>query len=83
MSSYDMPVEYMHCFNIMDEIPESDPMEIERVQKDLYGTVDLEWHHCEEPGTSEKLPEPDVKKIMDLDSYQSYRQLVSKNNEVL
>lgn len=31
----------------------------------------------------QKLPEPGVKKLMGLDRYQSYRQLMSKDNEVL
>ncbi|CAO3702667.1 unnamed protein product [Rhizopus stolonifer] len=31
----------MHCFNIIDEIPESEPMGIETVENDLYGTIEL------------------------------------------
>jgi hypothetical protein len=33
--------EYMHCFNISDDIPKYEPMDIERDVSDLYETVDL------------------------------------------
>lgn len=56
---------------------------LKRFKQNLYSTVDLEQHHWEGSGTSKKLPEPDVKKLMDLDSYQSYRQHAPKDNEVL
>jgi hypothetical protein len=49
MSTYNIPDEYMYCFNVMDEIPESKPMEIETVQNDLYDTVGLEWHYWGQP----------------------------------
>ncbi|KAG1145251.1 hypothetical protein G6F37_008097 [Rhizopus arrhizus] len=55
MSIYNVSDEYMHCFNVMDEIPESDPMEIETVQNDLYNTVGLEWHYWGLPEISKKL----------------------------
>ncbi|KAI9482743.1 MAG: hypothetical protein EXX96DRAFT_555462 [Benjaminiella poitrasii] len=67
----------MHCFNVMDEIPESEPMEIETVQNDLYSTIGLEWHYWGQPEISKKVAEPDVKKLMDLSRYQGFRQNIS------
>lgn len=81
MSIYNVPDEYMHCFNVMDEIPVSDPMEIETVQNDLYNTVGLEWHYWGQPEISKKVAEPDVKKLMDLSSYQGFRQNISMSSE--
>ncbi|KAI9483352.1 MAG: hypothetical protein EXX96DRAFT_139743 [Benjaminiella poitrasii] len=71
----------MYCFNVMDEIPESDPMEIETVQNDLYNTVGLEWYYWGQPEISNKVAKPDVKKLMDLSSYQGFRQNISMNSE--
>ncbi|CEI92303.1 hypothetical protein RMCBS344292_06568 [Rhizopus microsporus] len=65
----------------MDEIPVSDPMEIETVQNDLYNTVGLEWHYWGQPEISKKVAEPDVKKLMDLSSYQGFRQNISMSSE--
>lgn len=78
MSNNDIPYEYMHCFNIVDEIPEFDPMEVEdQGQGDLYETTALEWHSWQ-PGVEEKkpvkVPEPDLKRLMDLDSYKDFRE---------
>lgn len=81
MSIYNISDEYMHCFNVMDEISESDPMEIETVQNDLYNTVGLEWHYWGQPEISKKVAEPDVKKLMDLNSYQGFRQNISMSSE--
>ncbi|KAG1148478.1 hypothetical protein G6F37_011600 [Rhizopus arrhizus] len=40
-----MPSEYMHCFNIVEEIPKFDPMEVEgQCQRDLYENTALERH---------------------------------------
>ncbi|KAG0940617.1 hypothetical protein G6F26_008097 [Rhizopus arrhizus] len=45
MSNNDMPSEYMHCFNIVEEIPKFDPMEVEgQCQRDLYENTALERH---------------------------------------
>jgi hypothetical protein len=45
MSSINAPSEFMHCFNIIDEIPALDQMEIEEPQQlDLYEAASLEWH---------------------------------------
>ncbi|CEJ00962.1 hypothetical protein RMCBS344292_18454 [Rhizopus microsporus] len=68
----------MHCFNVLDDIPEYEPMEVENT-KDLYETTEFEWHHWKEPGTNERLPEPEVKKLLDLKSYQAYRQILENN----
>jgi hypothetical protein len=71
-----VPHEYMHCFNIIDEIPEVTAMEVEEeVQMDLYETTALEWHEWQ-PGVDEKKPvkeaEPDIKRIMDFGSFQAF-----------
>ncbi|KAF7731410.1 hypothetical protein EC973_000218 [Apophysomyces ossiformis] len=79
MSYNDIPHEFMHCFNLADEIPTVDPMEVEEQQQlDLYQTAALEWHHWQ-PGTSHEPPkknkeEPELKRLMDLDSYKEARQ---------
>jgi hypothetical protein len=67
MCTYDVSNQYMHCFNVLDEIPKYDPMEIENING-LYQTAELEWHHWEELGTDENLPEPVVKNLLDLKS---------------
>lgn len=77
-----MPSEYMHCFNIVDEIPKFDPMEVEgQYQRDLYETTALERHEWQ-PGVEAKKPakEPewDSKRLMDLDSYRNFRKLHRK-----
>ncbi|KAI9358466.1 hypothetical protein BD770DRAFT_472330 [Pilaira anomala] len=55
MYNNDIPSEYMNCFNIVDEIPDFDPMEVERSrQEDLYETTSLEWHEWQ-PGIQELL----------------------------
>lgn len=81
MSTYSIPDEYMYCFNVMDEIPESEPMEIETVQNDLYDTVGLEWHNWGQPEKSKKVTEPDIKKLMDLSSYEGFRQDIFMRGE--
>ncbi|KAI7896551.1 uncharacterized protein EV154DRAFT_411235, partial [Mucor mucedo] len=40
-----VPDEYMHCFNEMDEMPVSDPIELEAVQNELCTTVSLDWRY--------------------------------------
>jgi hypothetical protein len=37
-----VPNEYMHCFNVLDDIPKYELMDIERDANDLYETVYLE-----------------------------------------
>lgn len=69
-----MPDRNMYCFNVMEEIPEFEPMEIETVQMDLYDTVGLEWHYGGQPEISKKVKEPDIKKLMDSSSYEGFRQ---------
>ena len=81
MSIYSAPDEYMNCFSVMDEIAESDPMEIETFQNDLYNIVGLGWHYWRQPVISKKVAEPDVKKLMDLSSYQGFRQNISMSSE--
>ena len=78
VDTYDVPDEYMHCFNALDDIPEYDPMEVEKT-KDLYEATEFEWHHWKEPGINERLPEPKVKKPLNLKSYQVYRQILENN----
>ncbi|CEI91875.1 hypothetical protein RMCBS344292_06152 [Rhizopus microsporus] len=68
----------MHCFNALDDIPEYEPMKVENT-KDLYEATEFEWHHWKEPGTNERLPEPKVKKPLNLKSYQVYRQILENN----
>lgn len=75
-------VEYMHCFNVMDEIPESEPTEIETVQDDLYDTVNLEWHYWGQPEVKKKVTESDVKKPVDLSSYGGFRQDVFMRGKI-
>ncbi|KAI9487713.1 MAG: hypothetical protein EXX96DRAFT_473769, partial [Benjaminiella poitrasii] len=42
----DVPHEFMNCFNIMNEIPEVEEMDVEdENQLDLYKSSTLEWHH--------------------------------------
>ncbi|KAI7903023.1 uncharacterized protein BX663DRAFT_561091 [Cokeromyces recurvatus] len=67
MSTYNVSYEYMHCFNAMDEISESDPMEIETGQ----------------PGVSKKVAEPDIKKLMDLSSYEGFLRNISMSTGIL
>lgn len=51
-----MPAEYMHCFNIVDETPKFDPMEVEgQCQRDLYETTALERHEWQ-PSVKVKKP---------------------------
>ena len=42
MSSENIPQEYFNCFNLNDELPPADPMEVEELQQDLYDTVAME-----------------------------------------
>jgi hypothetical protein len=68
----------MHCFNIVAEIPGFDPMEVEdQGQGDWYETTASEWHSWQ-PGVEEKkpvkVPEPELKRLMDLDSYKDFRE---------
>lgn len=76
MYNNEVPSEYMHCFNIADEIIEPTSMEVEEVPLGLYETTALEWHEWQ-PGQDEKKPvketEPDIKKLMDLDTFQDFR----------
>lgn len=65
-------------FNVLGDIHEYEPMKVENT-KDLYETTEFEWHHWKEPGTNERLPEPEVKKLLDLKSYQAYRQILENN----
>ena len=66
----------------MDEIPESNPMEIETAQNDLYNTVSLEWRYQGQLEISKKVVEPYVKKLMDLSSYQGFHQNISMSSEI-
>lgn len=70
----------MRCFNVMDDVldEECEPMKFGNT-KDLYETTEFEWHHQKEPGTNERLSEPEVKKFLDLKSYQAYRQALENN----
>ncbi|EIE92185.1 hypothetical protein RO3G_16896 [Rhizopus delemar RA 99-880] len=79
MSIYSVPEEYMHCFNVFDEIPDYEPMEVENIN-DLYQTTELEWHHWKGPNEDESVPEPAVKKLLDLKSYQVYRQILENEH---
>ncbi|KAI7857340.1 hypothetical protein BDC45DRAFT_578762 [Circinella umbellata] len=71
----DVATEYMTCFNIADEIIEPTSMEVEEVQLGLYETDDLEWQEWQ-PGQDEKKPvketRPDIKKLMNLDTFQEF-----------
>jgi hypothetical protein len=79
MSIYGVPEEYMHCFNVFDEIPKYEPIEVENIN-DLYQTTELEWHHWKGPNEDDSVPEPAVKKLLDLKSYQVYRQTLENEN---
>ena len=79
MSIYGVPEEHMHCFNVFDEIPDYEPMEVENIN-DLYQTTELEWHHWKGPNEDESVPEPAVKKLLDLKSYQVYRQILENEH---
>ncbi|KAG1417628.1 hypothetical protein G6F58_005424 [Rhizopus delemar] len=54
MSIYGVPEEYMHCFNVFDEIPKYEPMEFENIN-DLYQTTELEWHHWKGPNEDDSI----------------------------
>jgi hypothetical protein len=54
MTTDGVPNEHMHCFNILDDIPNYEPMGVVRDDSDLYETVELEWHHWENSGTIKK-----------------------------
>ncbi|KAG0742898.1 hypothetical protein G6F29_011149 [Rhizopus arrhizus] len=56
MSIYGVPEEYMHCFNVFDEIPKKGPNE------------------------DDSVPEQAVKKLLDLKSYQVYRQTLENES---
>jgi hypothetical protein len=58
-----------------------EPMNIEKQQIDLYNNVNIEWHHWEMPGTRVKQSGPNIKKLIDLHSYQSYRQGLMKKED--
>ncbi|ORE06669.1 hypothetical protein BCV72DRAFT_227916 [Rhizopus microsporus var. microsporus] len=66
-----VPNEHMRCLNVLDDIPKYESMYIEGNASDLYETIDLEWHHWENPETSKKEPEPSLKKLLDFAGYQS------------
>ncbi|KAG1136442.1 hypothetical protein G6F37_011983 [Rhizopus arrhizus] len=66
----------------MDEIPESGPTEIETVQDDLYDMVDLEWHYWGQPEIKKKVTKSDVKKLVDLSSYEGFRQDVFMRGKI-
>lgn len=70
MFNNDVPPEFMHCFNVTDEIPEDEAMEVEEEnQFDLYQQSTLEWHQWNpnEPEKSSKQPEPELMRLMDLE----------------
>ncbi|KAG1047050.1 hypothetical protein G6F43_010485 [Rhizopus delemar] len=79
MSIYGISEAYMYCFNIFDEIPNYEPMEVENIN-DLYQTTELEWHNWKGPNEDESVPEPAVKKLLDLKSYQIYRQILANEH---
>ncbi|KAG1155395.1 hypothetical protein G6F36_014396 [Rhizopus arrhizus] len=54
-------------------------MEVENIN-DLYQTTELEWHHWKGPNEDESVPEPAVKKLLDLKSYQVYRQILENEH---
>ncbi|KAI8389436.1 hypothetical protein BD560DRAFT_315699, partial [Blakeslea trispora] len=43
----DIPDEYIHYFNVMDEIPRYDFIEIEHQVGNIVETVNLEWYYWE------------------------------------
>ncbi|KAG1138552.1 hypothetical protein G6F37_010405 [Rhizopus arrhizus] len=47
---------------------------------DLYQTTELEWHHWKEPNEDDSVSEPAVKKLLNLKSYQVYRQTLENEN---
>ncbi|KAI8885048.1 hypothetical protein K501DRAFT_138583, partial [Backusella circina FSU 941] len=52
MYNNDVPPEYMHCFNIADEMAEPISMEVvEEAQMGLFETTILEWQEWQ-PGQS-------------------------------
>ncbi|KAG1055662.1 hypothetical protein G6F43_002405 [Rhizopus delemar] len=54
-------------------------MEVENIN-DLHQTTELEWHHWKGPNEDESVPKPAVKKLLDLKSYQIYRQTLENEN---
>ncbi|KAG1044448.1 hypothetical protein G6F43_011452 [Rhizopus delemar] len=74
MSEIGVPFEYIHYFNVAEEIPAFELMEVENQQGDLYNIATIEWSHWELPDATNKVPESDIKKRMGLDGYQVYRE---------
>lgn len=74
MSDIGVPFEYIHYFNVAEEIPAFELMEVENQQGDLYNIATIEWSHWELPDATNKVPESDIKKLMGLDDYQVYRE---------
>ncbi|KAI9326006.1 hypothetical protein BD770DRAFT_302678, partial [Pilaira anomala] len=75
ISVMDIPSEFMHCFNVNDEISAPNHMDVEEsTQLDLYETASLEWHSWQ-PGVDDQIQkkndEPEIKRLMDLDMYQA------------
>ena len=82
MTTKDIPDEYMHCFNIMDEIPRYDPMEIEHQVGNIVETVNLEWHYWENGEPDEKKKqEPSLKKLLNLADYETARKEENKKQQ--
>ncbi|KAI8370160.1 hypothetical protein EDC96DRAFT_588327 [Choanephora cucurbitarum] len=65
MTTKDIPDEYMHCFNIMDEIPRYDPMEIEHQVGNIVETKQ----------------EPSLKKLLNLADYETARKEENKKQQ--
>jgi hypothetical protein len=81
MFNNDVPPEFMHCFNVTDEIPEDEAMEVEEEnQFDLYQQSTLEWHQWNpnEPEKSSKQPEPKLMRLTDLDMYEKVNIKINK-----
>ncbi|KAI7906308.1 uncharacterized protein BX663DRAFT_483065 [Cokeromyces recurvatus] len=75
MSVMDIPSEFMHCFNVNDEISVPDHMDVEEsTQLDLYEIASIVWHSWQ-PGVDDQIQkkndEPEIKRFMDLDMYQA------------
>ncbi|KAI8348854.1 hypothetical protein BD560DRAFT_493005 [Blakeslea trispora] len=83
MTTIDIPDEYMHCFNVMDEIPRYDPMEIEYPVGNIVEAINLEWHYWEngEPAEKKKKQEPSLKKLLNLADYETARKEENKKQQ--
>lgn len=81
ISDNNIPSEYIHFFNITAGIINVAPFEVEEQKVALYDIVNIEWYHWEMSSIRVKQAGRDIKKLMNLNSYQNCRQDLAVKKE--